>query len=63
MMAKVLEEVFLRRFIHPSEWAGIAVLVLCIGIACWKAFTRTELDYGQRRHASLLAKLAARFLD
>lgn len=60
---KVIDEVFFRRFVHPCEWAGIAVLLLCIGIACWKALTRTDLDYQGQRDMGALAKLIARFLD
>lgn len=62
-MGKMLDEIFIRRFIHPAEWAGIAVLLVCVGIAAWKAFTRTDLDYSEQRDASMLAKLLARFLD
>ena len=62
-MRQVLDEVFIRRFIHPSQWAGIAVLLVCIGLACWKAYARTDLDYGDRRDMGTLAKLLARFLD
>lgn len=60
---RIVDEVFIRRFIHPAEWAGIAVLLVCIGLACWKAFARTDLDYGDRRDMGTLAKLLARFLD
>lgn len=63
VMGQLLDEIFIRRFIRPSEWAGIAVLLVCVGIATWKAFTRTDLDYGERREMSTLAKLIARFLD
>lgn len=62
-MGKLLDEIFIRRFIHPAEWAGIAVLLVCSGIAAWKAYTRTDLDYGNRRNASTFAKVLARFLD
>lgn len=62
-MRQVLDEVFIRRFIHPAEWAGIAVLLVCIGIACWKALTRTDLNHRDRRDISTLAKLIARLLD
>lgn len=62
-MGKLLDEIFIRRFIHPAEWAGIAVLLVCSGIAAWKAYTRTDLDYGNRRNASAFAKVLARFLD
>lgn len=62
-MGKMLDEIFIRRFIHPAEWAGIAVLLLCIGIACWKAFTRTDVSYSNRKDMGSLAKFIARFLD
>lgn len=63
VMGQLLDEIFIRRFIRPSEWAGIAVLLVCVGIATWKAFTRTDLDYRERRNVSALARLIARFLD
>lgn len=62
-MRQVLDEVFIRRFIHPSEWAGIAVLLLCVGIACWKALTGTDLENQDQRDMSTLSKLIARLLD
>ncbi len=62
-MGQVIDVVFLKRFINPSEWAGIAILILCVVIACWKAFTRTDLDHDSRRDVGLLARLLARFLD
>ena len=63
LIAKMLDDVFLRRFIHPSEWAGVAILILGIVIASWKAMTRTDLDYRQEREASWFAKMLSRFLD
>lgn len=62
-MRQLVDEVFIRRFSHPAQWAGIAVLLVCIGIACWKAYARTDLDYGDRRDMGTLAKMLARFLD
>ena len=29
MYAELMDEVFLRRLIHPAEWAGIAILIVC----------------------------------
>lgn len=63
MLGKLLDDVFLRRFIHPLEWAGIAVLIVCVGISCWKAFTRTDLGYQMERDATWLAKTIAKFVD
>ena len=63
MMGQLLDDVFLRRFIHPLEWAGIAVLIVCIGISCWKTVTRTDLNYKMERDAAWLAKIIARFVS
>lgn len=63
MIGKMLDEVFIRRFVHPSEWAGVAILLVCVGMACWKAYARTDLDASGERDASWLARLIARFLD
>ncbi|HNH11481.1 MAG TPA: hypothetical protein PLX20_00020 [Rhodocyclaceae bacterium] len=62
-MQQFLDAAFVRRFVHPAEWAGIAVLLVCTGIAGWKAWNRTDLDYQGRRDMSFLARLVARFLD
>ena len=59
----LLDEIFLRRFIHPSEWAGIAILLVCIAISCWKAVTCTDLDRSSQRGLTGIGKLLARFFD
>lgn len=61
--AKLLDDIFIRRFIHPSEWAGVAILVGCILLACWKTFTRKNLGRHNEQELSGIAKLLARFLD
>ena len=63
LFGKLIDDIFIRRFIHPAEWAGIAILVACILLACWKAFTRTDLNRRNEHQLSALAKLLARFLD
>ena len=63
MMGTFLDSIFLRRFERPSEWAGIAMLELCSALACWKAFTRHDLDTRQLREAGFWARTCARFLD
>lgn len=63
LSGKMLDEIFFRRFIHPCEWAGIAILITCVTIACWKACTDTELDRYSQQQLSSIAKLFARFLD
>lgn len=60
---QVMGHIFGLRLVRPAEFAGIACLLLCSGIACWKAFTRQDLDPGRLRNASFVARLAARFLD
>jgi hypothetical protein len=63
IFGKLLDDIFLRRFIHPSEWAGIAILLICIAVACCKAITRTDLDQSGQRSLTGLGKLLARLFD
>lgn len=63
MYAKLIDEVFLRRLIHPSEWAGIAILIVCTFIGAWKRATWQPLSRQGERDASLLSRLISRFLD
>jgi len=63
VMRQVLDDLIIRRFIHPSEWAAIAIFIGCLLVACWKAATRTDLDYQNQRDMTWLAKMLARFLD
>lgn len=63
ILGRMLDEVFLRRFIHPSEWAGIAILITCTAIACWKASTYTKLDRHDEQQLSFIARLLARILN
>lgn len=62
-MKQLVDEIFIRRFINPSKWAAIAILIGCMLTACWKALTRTDLDYESRRDMTWFSKLLARFLD
>lgn len=62
-MRSVLDEVFLRRFIRPSEWAGIAVLLICLALAVWKLRRMEGPDGRDREKLTWLGKLVARFLD
>lgn len=59
----ILDVVFSRRFIRPAELAGIAILILGVGLSIWKALTQERLSRPGERDASFLAKLLARFLD
>lgn len=62
-MKRLVDDIFIRRFIHPSEWAAIAILLGCLLVACWKGFTRTDLGYYEQRDMTWLAKVVARFLN
>lgn len=62
-MRQVLDIIFQRRFIHPFEWAGIAVLLVSFGIAAWKLYMGEELTRSQTQSGSFLARLFARLLD
>lgn len=61
--SQILDDIFIRRFVHPSEWAGIAILLICVALACWKAATRSDFDRSTRNDLTGLGKLLARFLD
>lgn len=63
MWAKVIDDVFLRRFIHPSEWTGIAILIVCTFIGLWKFATRRELSRRDANGASIFSRLISRLLD
>lgn len=62
-LRQVLDNIFQRRFIHPFELAGIAVLLVSFGVAAWKAYTEEDLTRAQVQGGSFLAKLFARLLD
>ena len=62
-MKQLLDGIFIRRFIQPSEWAAIAILVGCLLVALWKAFTRTDLDYQNQRDITWFAEILARLFD
>jgi hypothetical protein len=62
-MRQVLDNIFQRRFIHPFELAGIAVLLVSLGIAAWKLYGEEDLTRGQTKSGSLVSKLLARLLD
>lgn len=62
-LAKLIDSVMLHRFINPSEWAGIAILIVCSGIALWKLLRDDETSFHEIEAASWLAKSAAKHLQ
>jgi hypothetical protein len=60
--ANLLDQVMWHRFIGPSQWAGIAILLACWAIAAWKAFYGDGLTDDELAGATWLAKLVARLL-
>lgn len=62
-MARVVDEAFLRRFINPSEWAGLAMLIVGLGIAAWKAHSLRELCHRDEQRMGSIARIIARLLD
>ncbi|MBW8370362.1 MAG: hypothetical protein K0M66_05230 [Thiobacillus sp.] len=60
---EVVAQVLNRRFVRPSEWAGIAILLVCTAIAIWKAAIYSAPNNSSTRQMSLLARILARFLD
>lgn len=61
-MAGVLDQVMLHRLIAPFQWAGIAILVGCSGIAAWKLLSDDGFTDDQLAGVSWVARLAAKFL-
>jgi hypothetical protein len=61
-MAGVLDQVMWYRLIDPCQWAGVAILLGCSGIAAWKSLSDDGLTDGQLAGASWVAKLVAKFL-
>src|SRR5688500_6522955 len=43
IFARLLDEVFAKRFIWPAEWAGIAILIVGMTVACWKALKQEKI--------------------
>ena len=58
-----LNATILRRFIIPSEIAGIAILLISLAIAGWKICFTTPLAKGYEQESSLLARIVARWFD
>lgn len=63
IMANLLDSIFMRRFIGPSEWAGIAMLCLGSVISLWKLIANSEMSSVQQREVTFWSKLVARFFD
>lgn len=43
-LASVLDQVLWQRFISPCQWAGVAILLVCVAIAIWKHLDRGDLN-------------------
>lgn len=63
IFGQLLDELFIRRFIHPAEWAGIAILLICLAIAIWKLLCGTNMSRDEQRSVTGIGKFLARFLD
>lgn len=61
-LANLLDQVMWHRFISPSQWVGVAILLACSAIAAWKVFISDALTDTELSAASLSAKLLARLL-
>lgn len=61
--AKFLDGVLFKRFTRPCQLAGTAILLVCFGVALWKALTRRAVSVKHAGDAGWLAKLLARHLD
>lgn len=62
VFAHLLDQLMWQRFIGPSQWAGLAILLACWAIAAWKAFSDDALTNDELAVAGWAAKLLARLL-
>ncbi len=62
LFANILNQVIWMRFVNPCQWVGIAIFLVCCGIAMWKVFFSDELAKTELIRMSWLAKLLARLL-
>lgn len=60
VFANILDQVIWMRFVNPCQWIGIAIFLVCGGIAMWKVFFSDELAKAELVEMSWLAKLLAR---
>jgi drug/metabolite transporter (DMT)-like permease len=63
VFASVLDQILWRRFIQPCQWAGTAILLVCVVVAAWKAVTSQAPVDTELAHTSALAKLISRLLQ
>jgi hypothetical protein len=61
-LARVLEQVLWQRFISPCQWAGVAILLVCVAIAIWKHLDRGDLDSADVTFLSAASKLVSRLV-
>lgn len=59
----LLDTIFSRRFIRPSELTGVAMLILGSAIAFWKLWTDDRAARIDDRAGGFWARLFARLLD
>lgn len=60
--ANLLDQIMWQRFINPSQWAGIAILLACWTIAAWKVLAECEPTFVEISDTSWLAKMLARLM-
>lgn len=60
-VSRIVEQMLWVRVIEPMRWAGVAVFLVCTGIAIWKLFCEFDLAREDISVMSTLAKLLARF--
>lgn len=57
--ANLLDQVMWHRFVSPCQWAGIAILLVCLAIAIWKYLDRIDLDDEKANLLSAVAKVVS----
>ncbi|WP_431264256.1 hypothetical protein ACQ859_01170 [Roseateles chitinivorans] len=59
IFAHAIDQIVWQRVITPSQWAGIATLLVCGAIAIWKLFDQADLEDGD----VTLLSAASRFIS
>lgn len=60
--AQALDHVASHRFVEPSQWVGIASLLVCTTIALWKHLEQAELSYEEVSLISTVARFVSSLL-
>lgn len=62
-LSSLVDQMVWIRVIEPMQWAGVAVLLVCIAVAIWKLLCKFDLAREDISLMSTLAKLLARLFN